>query len=96
MTVRYYIYIYTHTHTTKLRGLSPRANYTGPVTASEVSANVCGYWCYMVGATDPHGRILDFLDPRSYFFFQVASQLYAQGWVDSVPDPPLESLIYIY
>jgi hypothetical protein len=30
----------------------------------------------MVNATDPYGRILDFLDRSSYFFLQVAPQLY--------------------
>jgi hypothetical protein len=38
----------------------------------------------VVSATDPHGRILIFLDRSSYFFFQVAPQLYSQGSVDSV------------
>jgi hypothetical protein len=40
-------------------------------------------------ATDPHGRILGFLDRSRYFFFQVAPQLYSRGWVDHVPDPLL-------
>jgi hypothetical protein len=38
---------------------------------------------------DPCGRISGFLDWISYFFFQVAPQLYSQGWVDPIPDPPL-------
>jgi hypothetical protein len=33
--------------------------------------------CRVVSATDPHGRILAFLDPSRYFFFQVAPQLYS-------------------
>jgi hypothetical protein len=42
--------------------------------------------CRVVSATDPHGRILDFLDGSRYYFFQVAPQLYSRGWVDPVPD----------
>jgi hypothetical protein len=45
--------------------------------------------CRVVSATDPHGRILDFLDRSRYFFLQVAPQLYSRGWVDPVPDPLL-------
>jgi hypothetical protein len=28
--------------------------------------------CRVVSATDPHGRVLSFLDRSRYFFFQVA------------------------
>jgi hypothetical protein len=45
--------------------------------------------CRVVIVTDLHGRILEFLDRRRYFFFQVAPQLYSRGWVDPVPDPHL-------
>jgi hypothetical protein len=45
--------------------------------------------CRVVNATDPHGRILGFLDRSPYYFFQVVSQLYSRGWVDPVPDPLL-------
>jgi hypothetical protein len=41
--------------------------------------------CRVVSATDPHGRILGFLDRSRYYFFQVAPQLYSRGWVDPVP-----------
>jgi hypothetical protein len=41
----------------------------------------------VVSATDPHGRIIWFLDRRRYFFFQVAPQMYWRGWMDPVPDP---------
>jgi hypothetical protein len=34
--------------------------------------------CQVVSVTDPYGRILDFLDRSSYFFFQVAPQLYSR------------------
>jgi hypothetical protein len=37
--------------------------------------------------TDPHGRILGFLDRSRYFFIQVALQLYSWNWVDSISDP---------
>jgi hypothetical protein len=33
----------------------------------------------VVSATDPHDRILGFLDRSRYFFFQVAPQLYSRG-----------------
>jgi hypothetical protein len=36
---------------------------------------------------DPHGRNLGFLDRSRYFFFQIAPQLYSQGWADPIPDP---------
>jgi hypothetical protein len=45
--------------------------------------------CRVVSATDPHGRILGFLDRSCYYFFQVAPPLYSRGWVDPVPDPLL-------
>jgi hypothetical protein len=48
-----------------------------------------GRQCCMVSTTDPYGRILDSLDQSHYFFFQVAPQLYSQGWVGPVPDPLL-------
>jgi hypothetical protein len=32
--------------------------------------------CRVGSATDPHGRILGFLDRRRYYFFQVAPQLH--------------------
>jgi hypothetical protein len=55
----------------------------------EVIATFAARWCYVVSATDPHGRILGFLDWSLYYFFQVAPQLYSRGWVDPVPDPLL-------
>jgi hypothetical protein len=42
--------------------------------------------CRVISATDPHGRILGFLDRSRYYFFQVASHLYSRGWVQHVPD----------
>jgi hypothetical protein len=35
--------------------------------------------CHLVSVTDSYGRILDFLDWRRYFLFQVAPQLYSRG-----------------
>jgi hypothetical protein len=35
--------------------------------------------CRVVSATDPHGRILGFLDRSRYYFFQVAPHLYSRG-----------------
>jgi hypothetical protein len=43
----------------------------------------------ILSATDPHGRILGFLDRIRYYFFQVAPQLYSRGWVSPVTDPLL-------
>jgi hypothetical protein len=33
--------------------------------------------CCVVSATDPHGRILGFLDRSRYYLFQVAQQVYS-------------------
>jgi hypothetical protein len=49
--------------------------------------------CRVVSTTDPHGCILGFLDRNCYYFFQVASQLHSQGWVD--PKHQLAP-VYIY
>jgi hypothetical protein len=35
--------------------------------------------CRVVNATDPHGRILGFLDRSRYYFVQVAPQFYSRG-----------------
>jgi hypothetical protein len=43
--------------------------------------------CHVVSMMNPYGRILGFLDRSSYFFFQVAPQLYSRGWVGPVPNP---------
>jgi hypothetical protein len=45
--------------------------------------------CRVVSATDPHDRILGFLDRSRYYFFQIAPHVYSRGWVDPVPDPLL-------
>jgi hypothetical protein len=50
--------------------------------------------CYTVSVTDPHGRILGFLDRCRHFFFQVAPQLYSRGWVDPVPVPTTSQQIW--
>jgi hypothetical protein len=44
--------------------------------------------CQVVRVTHTYSRILNFLDRKRYFFFQVAPQLYYRGWVDPVPDSP--------
>jgi hypothetical protein len=43
---------------TKLRGLSPQANYSDRATAAvgEVVSTFAGRGCYVVSATDTHGR----------------------------------------
>jgi hypothetical protein len=45
--------------------------------------------CCVVSTKYLYGRILGFLDPSRYFFFQAAPQLYSRGWVDPAPDPLL-------
>jgi hypothetical protein len=44
--------------TNKLRGLSPQVNYTDRATAAvgEVVPTFAGRGCYLVSATDSHGR----------------------------------------
>jgi hypothetical protein len=76
----------------KLRGHSPQANYTDRATAA-CYRSYCQLFadrgCRVVSVTDPHGRIIGFLDRSRYYFFQVAPQLYSRGSVNLVPDPLL-------
>jgi hypothetical protein len=59
------VFIFSHEprikKATKLRGLSPRANYTDRATAA-CRRILIDRGCCVVSATDPHGRILGFLD----------------------------------
>jgi hypothetical protein len=48
-------------------------------TDVEVSAEFVDSGCRVVSATDPHGRILGFLDRSRYYFSQIAPQLYSRG-----------------
>jgi hypothetical protein len=50
-----------------------------PPRVGEVSANFLRVEGVAWSATDPHGRILDFLDRSRYYFLQVAPQLYSRG-----------------
>jgi hypothetical protein len=63
---------------TKLCGLSQRANYTDRATAA-LSTNLVPTFvdkeCRVVSATDPYGRILDFLDRSRYFFLPSSSSI---------------------
>jgi hypothetical protein len=77
---------------TKLRGLSPRANYIYRATVAcrrrscqllQIEGVTRSAWRI------PYCRILGFLDRSRYFFFKVAPQLYSRGRVDPVPDPLL-------
>jgi hypothetical protein len=74
----------------KLCGLSPLAKLYRP-SNRRLSAKLVLTFAhrkrFVVRTTDPCGRILGFLDRIRYFFFQVAPQLYLQGWVHPVPDP---------
>jgi hypothetical protein len=63
---------------TKLRGLNPRANYTGPSDrrlSLKWVQTLTNRGSHVVSAADPYGRILDFLHRCHYFFFQLAPQL---------------------
>jgi hypothetical protein len=77
---------------TKLRGLSPRANYADRATAA-CRRSQCKLFadrgCHVVSVADPYGRNLGFLDQSRYVFFQVVPQLYSRDWVDLLPDPIL-------
>jgi hypothetical protein len=59
-----------YTKKTKLHGLSPRANYTDLATAA-CQRSDCQLFAdrgrHVVSVTDPHGRILCFLDRSHYF-----------------------------
>jgi hypothetical protein len=74
-------------HWTKLRGLSPRANYTDRVTAA-CRRSKCQL-LRLAGVAWSAQRIpmAVFSALSRYYFFQVAPQLYSRGWVDAVPDP---------
>jgi hypothetical protein len=76
---------------TKLRGLSPQANYTDPATAA---CRRSRQLLWVEGVAWSAQRILTavnlgFLDRSRYFFFQVAPQLSSRGWLNPVPDPLL-------
>jgi hypothetical protein len=62
----------------KYRGLSPKNELYRP-SGSRLSAKLVPTFtdseCRVVSTTDPHGRILDFLDRSRYCFFQIAPQL---------------------
>jgi hypothetical protein len=49
---------HTNNKTNKLRGLSPQANYTdrAATAVGEVVPTFAGRGCYVVSATDSHGR----------------------------------------
>jgi hypothetical protein len=67
-----------------------------PPLVGEISVNFFGWRCNVVSVTDPHDRILVFLNRSRYVFFQVAPQLNSRGWVDPVSDPllTLSSLLF--
>jgi hypothetical protein len=61
----------------KLRGLSPQANYTDPATAAvgEVVPTFAGRGCYVVSATDSHGRFSRFSRPEPLPLFSSSSSV---------------------
>jgi hypothetical protein len=50
-----------------------------PPFDGEVNDNFADSECRLVSSMDPHVRILGFLDRSSYYFVQVAPQLYSRG-----------------
>jgi hypothetical protein len=50
-----------------------------PPFVGEVSVKLADRGFHVVSAMDPYGRILGVLDRSSYFFFQVAPQLYSRS-----------------
>jgi hypothetical protein len=73
----------------KLRGLSPRANYTWSRDcglSTKLVPTFTDRGRRMVSTTNPHGRILRFIDRSRCFSFQVAPQMYSWGRVDSIPN----------
>jgi hypothetical protein len=75
----------------KFLAFSPRELYRPSDTrlSAKLVSTFSDRGCCVVSTTDSYGRILDFLDRRRYFFFQVAPQLYSWGWVGPVSDPLL-------
>jgi hypothetical protein len=64
----------------KLRGPSPRANYTDRATA-DCRRSRCQPLCHVVSVTDPYGRILGFLDRSRYFSIkQLLSCTHGSEW----------------
>jgi hypothetical protein len=62
-----------------------------PPLVGEVRGNFCGYRVprsQRDGSLRPCSR-LSRQEPRPFFFFQIAPQLYSWGWVGLVPDPLL-------
>jgi hypothetical protein len=62
---------------TKPRGLSHRQS--DRLLSAKLLPTFPDRGCRVVSATDPHGRIIGYLDRRRYFFFQAAPQLYSRG-----------------
>jgi hypothetical protein len=61
----------------KLHGLSPQANYTDRATADvgEVVPTFAGRGCYVVSATDSHGRSSRFSGPEPLLLFSSSSSV---------------------
>jgi hypothetical protein len=49
----------------KLRGLSPRENYTDHRLLAKLVLTFADIGCHVVSVTDPYGRILGFLDRKA-------------------------------
>jgi hypothetical protein len=68
-----------HFNNKKLRGLSPQVNYTDRRMSAKLVPTFADRVCRVVSATDPHGRILGFLNRSRYYFFHVTHQLYSRS-----------------
>jgi hypothetical protein len=81
-----YVYVYTYIYIYICMYKNSRPEFASELyrpsdrrfSAKLVRAFVDG-GCHIVSVTDPYGRILGFLDPSRYFFFQIALQLYSRG-----------------
>jgi hypothetical protein len=64
----------------KLRGLSPRANYTDFRLLSAKSVPTFAYrGCHLVSVTDPYCRILGFVDLEPLLFLSSSSSIVLRG-----------------
>jgi hypothetical protein len=72
--------MHTNIHTNKLRGLSLQTYRPSDRRLSgKLVPTFADRGCRVVNGTDPHSRILSFIDRCRYYFFQVAPQLYSRG-----------------
>jgi hypothetical protein len=59
--------------------ITSRYRLSGRLLSAKLLLTFADIKCRVVGATDPHCRILDFLGRNHYYFFQVALELHSRG-----------------